>query len=35
MPGLRDSDSFKEGLPRFCILGMSFWANEETSRIAD
>jgi DNA-binding NarL/FixJ family response regulator len=34
MPGLRDSDSFKDVLRRFCILGMSFWANEETSRIA-
>jgi DNA-binding NarL/FixJ family response regulator len=35
MPGLRDSDFFKDVLRRFCILGMSFWANEETSRIAD
>jgi DNA-binding NarL/FixJ family response regulator len=34
MPGLRDSDSFKDLPRRFCIPGMSFWANEETSHIA-
>ena len=32
--GLRDSDSFKDVLRRFCILAMLFWAKEETSRIA-
>jgi hypothetical protein len=33
-PGLRESDSFKDELRRSCILGVSFWVNEETSRIA-
>lgn len=31
---MRDSDSFKDVLRRFCILAMLFWAKEETSRIA-
>jgi DNA-binding NarL/FixJ family response regulator len=35
MPGLREAESFKDQLRHACLLAMSFWADEETSRLAE